>query len=115
MRNITLKFIGANYFNEACILIYNNNSLVYEGTTCNGKLVVCLKSNEIYQIKAKTKYGIINTSFYLNSALNTYSFTFPYTYICQCNKSKVLATFKLTDAYYDALPIREGEIYLWQR
>lgn len=117
MKEVILKFVGVGYYNynQANILIYDSyNNLICEKNTYNGRLKVCLKANAIYKIKAKTIYGEVNTSFYVNNNLNTYVFAFNYSHTRTCKKL-ISITFTLTDAYYDNLPIKKGEIYLWQR
>ena len=109
MKNIILKFIGTGYLNtnQAYVCIYDeNNNYIYTDYTYNGKLKVCLKSKRIYRIIAKTKYGVLDKTFYVNGS-DVYIFAFDYSYLKVSQQR--LITFYLTDYYYN-LPISKGEL-----
>lgn len=103
-----LRFIGAGYNNtyQVKIKIYHNNELIFEGITYNGKIEVCLKENEIYKIE----------TCFLNKITSTYLYVRKksiYTFILEHTLYKTI-TISLVDFYYN-LPIKRGEIFLWQR
>ena len=101
----TLRFIGTGYNNyyQANIKIYNDE-LIYEGTTYNGKLDVCLEEG-IYKIEV---YFLKKQTFYLYVSKNK-----TYTFILDNALYKTI-TISLVDFYYN-LPIEKGEIFLWQK
>ncbi len=118
MQNIILRFYGLGYdnINQANVLIYDkNNCLIVNKKTYNNKLNLCLKTNQKYKLIAKSNFGTINTYFYVNNYLNTYSFIFNYALINQNYKRSSIITFLLTDYYYNNLPIERGNLLLWQR
>ena len=110
MKDVTLKFIGTGYngINEAQVKIYSDNEMIWKGNTYNGRVNCKLKNRCFYRLIAQTKYAKINKYFYINDN-NTYIFSF---YYCIQNNSPVsrLITFRLTDYYYDNLPISKGEL-----
>ena len=103
----TLRFIGTGYNNyyQAHIKIFNNNELVYEGKTYNGKLNICLKEGAVYKIEV---YFLNKEIYYLYVSKNNI-----YTFILNHTLYKTI-TISLVDFYYN-LPIEKGEIFLWQR
>lgn len=113
MQKQILIFPGLGYknINQANILIYNKNNLVCSDRTYNGRLKVCLKTNNIYKIYVESKYENKSYSVYISTYYSKYTLPLNSSYICN-NKS---VTFLLTDLNYDNLPIEKGMIILWQK
>ena len=110
MKKITLNFYGLGYgcCLQALVKIYDQyGKLVFNGKTYNGKIEVCLKSNNAYRVFAQSCGNFINTAFYVSNNYSNYSFYF--NRVLQENENTV--TFLLTDYYYN-LPIKKGEIIL---
>lgn len=103
----TLRFIGTGYNNyyQAHIKIFNNDELIYEGITYNGRINICLKEELIYKIEA---YLFNKETYYIYINKNNI-----YTLILNHALYKTI-TILLVDYYYN-LPIEKGEIFLWQR
>ena len=111
MKEITLKFIGTGYKNmyQVKIKLYDlNDNLVYEGTTYNGKINICLRFNCYYKLKIYTCNETVNNVLYVNKNNDIY------TYILNRAYMKKITTFILKDYNYN-LPIEKGEIILWQK
>ena len=110
MKEVNLIFVslGYNTFYQAQIYIYDiNNNLIYEGTTYNGKIKLCLLNNNGYRLKIITCNQVIITSFYVSNSYDNYYFN------TNTNISRNI-TFILKDYYYN-LMISKGELILWQR
>ena len=111
MKNICLKFFGLGILSsfQASVKIYDDmNNLVYQGTTFDGKLNICLNKCTKYKVIAKfLNQNLINT-IYINK-LDTYIFIFD-----NARLNNRLINFILTDSYYN-LPIERGNLILWQR
>ena len=106
MKNIELKILGLGYkkHDQARVQVYDNNCLIEEKNTYNGKVTFCLESNKFYKIiifyRGMRKKCCIYTkqSRYSINLCNFY------------NKERVI-TFLLTDYNYFNLPIMKGELY----
>ena len=113
MKEILLKYIGAGYNNEYQleINIYDlNNNLVYSGTTYNGSINVCLRTNQYYKVQANANNEILNSVIYVNCTRDIYTFVLTSSYMVINN----ITTFILKDYNYN-LPIEKGEIILWKK
>lgn len=113
-----LKFIGTgiedNY--QACVNIYDNNNLLYERRTYNGKVIIDLRENKLYKIVATSINEIINTSIYVTKNNCKYIFKYNRSILQNYYSSDLRTiTFLLTDANYNNLPIEKGELFLWQK
>ena len=102
--SIILYGLGVGNFFQANIKIFDqNNNLILNTTTYNGRIDVYLKENETYRVCAYSCGETINKVIYVDCIYDKYSFYF----------SRVLnnntITFLLTDYYYN-LPIKKGEI-----
>ena len=114
MQKVILKFVGTGIKNkyQACVNIYDTNgNLLYQKKTYNGKLILYLKKNKLYKLVAESCSDMIKTSFYVNR-LNEYVFFFNRSIV---NSNLRIITFLLNDANYNNLPIKKGEIVLWQK
>ena len=83
-------------------------NLLYNGKTYNGKITFCLKNNCLYKIYAILNGKRLRNVFYVNDWNDIYVFSFKRTLIRTI-------IFRLRDANYSNLPIKKGEIILWQR
>lgn len=113
-----LKFIGTgiedNY--QACVNIYDNNNLLYERRTYNGKVIIDLRENKLYKMVATSINEIINTSIYVTKNNCKYIFKYNRSILQNYYSSDLRTiTFLLTDANYNNLPIEKGELFLWQK
>ena len=109
MINVILKFygLGINESNQADILIYDKNNLVYECKTYNGYLQVTLKPYHYYIIKAIAHGEVLMRGIITNATQ----------YILAFSNALIpnnTITFTLTDSYYN-LPIEKGFVILWPR
>ena len=100
---ITFKILGTGFNNyyQADIKIYDDNNLIYDGRTYNGKIMVYLNKNKVYSIYIRLFNTCLITSLYvLNQDL----------IIINLNQevNNNLVTFLLTDYHYDNLPIMKG-------
>ena len=109
--NVRLKFygLGINDNYQANVSIYNDDTLIYDGQTYNGELLVYLNPNTRYLIVASSYNDTINTYFSLTGS-DIYYFFFRRSYI-SIDRS---ITFILKDYFYN-LPIERGELILWQK
>lgn len=111
MDNYLMKFIGLGYLNkcQACVSIYDiYGNLVLKKMTYNGEISVCLKSNNLYYLCAKSLNNNIRTTFYTEK--RKYKFYFPRSIYIE-----EVYTFLLTDSFYKGLNIEKGEIFLCQK
>jgi len=108
-----LRFLGTGYnkYYQAHVKIYDNNYLVYSGYTYNG-IIKCNLKRGCYYMEAKTNYGLISKKIIIVDNINEYTFVFNYAII---NNTNNIITFLLTDYNYANLPIKKGDIYLWQK
>ena len=109
---IKIKFYGLGYDDicQANVSIYDGYNLVYNGTTYNNELEICLKECKKYKLVATSCGETIIRYFYV-SEMYEYIFFFSRSIL----KTNGPITFILTDYYYDNLPIERGNIILWQR
>lgn len=108
MKKITFKFIGLGYENshQAQIEILDNNkNIIYSDETYNGEISICLEENNSYLLIARRDKRIIRKVIYIDKKTNKFIFSF-YDYRT--------ITFLLKDYYYN-LPIKKGELILWQK
>ena len=113
MKNVLLLFNGTGFNDcmQANVQIYDLcGNKICESNTYNGKLMVGLKINNFYVVKANVLGNVISNTIYINDC-NKFCFSFPWVFI----KNMRTITFVLTDSYYFNLPIGEGEILLWQK
>ncbi len=106
MKKVIFKFIGLgfNNFHQAYIKVYDNNkNILYDTKTYNGKAMLCLKENESYLLIARVKNKVLKKVIFINKKTNRFIFSF-------YNR---IITFLLRDEYYN-LPIKKGELILWQ-
>ena len=110
MKNITLNFCGLGYgkYFQAYVEIYDeNNNIVFNGMTFNGKLNLFLKLDTSYRVFAQSCGEYVNSTFYVKDNYNNYKF-----YFNRCiQENENTITLLLTDYYYN-LPIEKGEIIL---
>ena len=111
IKKIKLIFsgVGINNLYQANVKIYDeNNKLIFNGQTYNGKLEIYLKENKLYKVESEFINEKIFKCIYV---FNTYTYVFYF-------KNSVLEnrtiTLLLTDYYYN-LPVEKGEIILWQK
>ncbi len=112
MKKVIINILGINYnICEPKVIIYdNNNCVIVNKYTCNGKLSVCLKSKCIYKIKICYFNNVLVRRLIVSPYINNYYFNFGYSYIP--NSSNINnVTFNLKDFYY-SLPIEKGIINL---
>ena len=107
MVNIYFNSLGIKNNYQAYVQIIYLNKLIYEGNTYNGCLKVMLKPNRVYTLKAYFYGEIIIKSFYVK---NNDCYTFNFNHGLFNN-----IIFRLTDYYYNNLPIERGELILWQQ
>ena len=115
---IKLKFIGTGYNNDyqACVKIYDFNTLLYQKQTYNGKLTINLKENKLYKIVASSCDETINTSIYITKNSQIFIFKFNRGVLQNNYPTNIRTiTFLLNDANYDNLPVEKGEMFLWQK
>ena len=116
MKKIILNFIGTGYKDlyQAKVHIYDkNNRLIYNETTYNGQLILCLKPNNYYRVTARFYSEYIDTILYVNNYKSDYYLVFNHSIIN--NNTSHSVTFLLTDYYYDNLKIEKGEMVLWPK
>lgn len=110
MNKIIIKIFGLGLGNEAqaiLILKDDNNEILYEEKTYNGKAEFCLIPNRLYQLLIISKYNRKKIVFYVDNKRCCYCFNIFNDLI----PKKVI--FQLTDANYFNLPIEKGELVLW--
>lgn len=113
--NYNIKILGMGYqdkYQSNVIICDQCDNVIFNGCTYNGVINLCLNKGEVYKIKANSYRGNFNKVFIAGDNCNIYlSYN-----VCMNNVSNTnTATFILTDANYEGLPIMEGEIYLWQQ
>lgn len=107
MKEIVFKFIGLGWknYHQANIQILDNNSIIYNEKTYNGKINLCLEKNKAYTLIARLNNRVIRKVFLVDDKTNKFIFSF-YNYR--------IITFLLKDYFYN-LPIEKGELILWQK
>ena len=103
---IILKFLGTGYYDyyQAYVKIYDSqNNLLYQGSSFNGIIELCLKKGA-YRIMVILGNQKIITTFYVN---NHKKIIFNLNQTINDN----LITFQLTDYNYRNLPIMKGEMF----
>ena len=103
MKEVTFKFIG--YIPIYIKILDNNHNIIYNDKTCNNIIKVCLERNKSYTLIARSRNRIIIKVFLIDDKTNKFIFSF-YNYR--------IITFLLKDYYYN-LPIKKGELILWQK
>ena len=111
MVNIYFNSLGINNSNQAYVQIYDLDKLIFEDNTYNGNIKVMLKPNKVYTLKAYFYGETIITSFYVKNNKNCFVFSFNHSLF---NNSRNII-FRLTDYFYNNLPIERGELILWQQ
>ena len=100
---------GYKNYNQADIRIYDNNDiLICNKKTYNGKTNILLNKNKYYKIYAKLN----NNKIFLYYKIVNNKLIIPF-----CNnkiKQNNVITLQLTDYYYN-MPIEKGLITLWQK
>ena len=117
MKEITLIFAGLGYdnINQAYVEIYDiNNNLILKNNTYNGRITICLKTNDYYKVKVYSLNEILNTIFYLNNYKDKYFFALKRATISNNTNTRTI-TLLLTDFYYENLPIEKGSLIIWQK
>ena len=111
MKKITIYYKGLGYCDtfQADIFVFYNNVLIKKTKTYNGRVILYLEEDKLYEIKAISKNEEISKKIYLSSNNLTLCFSFPRTII----NNKI--TFYLTDSFYKNLKIAKREILLWQK
>lgn len=106
---LILKFfgLGLNDKNQANVKLYCHGKLVFNDLTYNGKIVLNSMDDKEYFMVATFHNEKILAPIYFKK--DTYCFFFNHSYI-----SSRIITFTLFDYFYN-LPIKEGELILWQR
>ena len=106
---LKLKFfnLGLKDKNQALVKLYCRGKLVFEGLTYNGEICLNKHFNECYLMEATFHYEKIIAPICLKK--DTYCFFFNHSYL-----SLEIITFTLLDYFYN-LPIKEGELILWQK
>ena len=115
INRVELIFFGLGVDNcyQANIKIYDNNCLIINKQTYNGRLHVCLKPNKKYLLEAIGPFGKIIRCIYIIQNQTKYYFGFSNAYLNE-NRLNNIITFLLSDANYINLPIT-GEMILWQK
>lgn len=117
MKNIKIRFLGVGY-NEYCqpfVCVYDEcNNLIYEGCAYNACISIDACVGSLYRVVAKTNNSRIFGAFYVNCRENLYTLAFPNAFYEAEEEEEEIVTFRLTDYYYESLPIERGEILLWQ-
>ena len=107
-----LFFSGLGYQNsyQAKIWIYDIcNNLVSKGCTFNGRYSFKGCMFNAYKIKIISYLGIMGKNIFVNN--NSI-----YVPLNGRRKERLLPTrFRLTDYFYDNLPINRGELILWRK
>jgi len=111
MKYVTICFIGLGYQDkfQANIYLYDEDKLLFQEKTYNGKIKACLEIGKVYQLIAISANEIIKSKFYVSCKQRKYTFYFPRAFY---RENGSIITFHLTDFYYKNLPIEKGEIIL---
>lgn len=113
--NYNIKILGMGYqdkYQSNVIICDQFDNVIFNGCTYNGIINLCLNKGEIYKIKANSYRGNFNKVFIAGDNCNIY---LSYNICMNVTNGPNATTFILTDANYEGLPIKEGEIYLWQQ
>lgn len=113
MKNINIKILGLGYNEKLKIYIYNRKKLINYIETCSNSFNICLCENEIYLIKICSKYRNYSKKIYVGSN-NYYVIVLPNLIINNRLNNRNI-TFILSDRNYFGLPIKNGEMILWQK
>lgn len=104
--NVILKFLGTgcNYCHQAKVKIYDDNNIIYNCFSYNGKIKANLKKGNVYKVEASLhNYKLVTSIFVCNQDI----------FIFNLNQNDIRTiTFQLTDYNYNNLPIMKGEIML---
>ena len=103
MKEIVFKFIG--YTPIYIKILDNNHNTIYNEKTCSGRITICLEKNKAYTLIARSNNRIIRKAFLVDNKTNKFVFSF-------YNYRRI--TFLLRDYFYN-LPIKKGELILWQK
>ena len=103
MKKVTFKFIGLGFHQVHIKVLDNNMNVVYKNITRN-KIDLCLEENNSYLVIARVKNIVLKRVICIDDKTNKFIFSF---YIR-------IITFLLKDYYYN-LPIKKGELILWQK
>ena len=104
MKKVTFKFIGLGFHQIHIKVLDNNMNTVYSTSTINNKIDLCLEENNSYLLIARVKNTVLKRVICIDEKTNKFIFSF---YIR-------IITFLLKDYYYN-LPIKKGELILWQK
>lgn len=103
MKKVTFKFIGSGLHPVHIKVLDNNMNIVYKNITRN-KIDLCLEENNSYLVIARVNNIVLKRVICIDDKTNKFIFSF---YIR-------IITFLLKDYYYN-LPIKKGELILWQK
>jgi len=103
MKKVTFKFIGLD-FNKIYIKVLDNNMNTIYNTETYKEIDLCLEENNSYLLIAREKNRVLKRVICIDNKTNKFIFSF-------YNR---IITFLLKDYYYN-LPIKKGELILWQK
>lgn len=104
MKKVIFKFIGLNFHKVYIKVLDNNMNTIYNTDTYNNEIVLCLEENNSYLLIARMNNIVLKKVICIDKKTNKFIFPF-------YNR---IITFLLKDYYYN-LPIKKGELILWQK